>query len=52
MSLCVCLHAQVEDNQEESVRLREASKRLYAQLKEMEKRHQEEREKLQVCNPR
>ncbi|XP_038580754.1 tuftelin 1b isoform X2 [Micropterus salmoides] len=40
--------AHVEDNQEESVRLREASKRLYAQLKEMEKRHQEEREKLQA----
>ncbi|XP_042362256.1 tuftelin 1b isoform X2 [Plectropomus leopardus] len=38
----------VEDNQEESVRLREATRRLYAQLKEMEKRHQEEREKLQA----
>ncbi|XP_068567260.1 tuftelin 1b [Cebidichthys violaceus] len=40
--------AQVGDNQEESVRLREATKRLYAQLKEMEKRHQEERERLQA----
>ncbi|XP_059206404.1 tuftelin 1b [Centropristis striata] len=40
--------AQVADNQEESVRLREATKRLYAQLKEMEKRHQEERERLQA----
>ncbi|XP_042362255.1 tuftelin 1b isoform X1 [Plectropomus leopardus] len=40
--------AKVEDNQEESVRLREATRRLYAQLKEMEKRHQEEREKLQA----
>lgn len=49
MSLSVCLPSQVGDNQEESVRLREATKRLYAQLKEMEKRHQEEREKLQVC---
>ncbi|XP_070702616.1 tuftelin 1b isoform X1 [Pempheris klunzingeri] len=41
-------HSQVVDNQEESVRLREATKRLYAQLKEMEKRHQEERESLQA----
>ncbi|XP_054462418.1 tuftelin 1b [Anoplopoma fimbria] len=40
--------SQVGDNQEESVRLREATKRLYAQLKEMEKRHQEERERLQA----
>ncbi|XP_074543785.1 tuftelin 1b isoform X2 [Halichoeres trimaculatus] len=37
-----------QDNQEESVRLREATRRLYAQLKEMEKRHQEEREALQA----
>ncbi|KAI3358679.1 hypothetical protein L3Q82_015087 [Scortum barcoo] len=40
--------AHVEDNQEESARLREATKRLYAQLKEMEKRHKEERERLQA----
>ncbi|XP_018540568.1 tuftelin 1b isoform X1 [Lates calcarifer] len=41
----------VADNREESVKLREATKRLYAQLKEMEKRHQEERESLQAeCN--
>ncbi|KAM9385585.1 tuftelin 1b isoform 2-T2 [Pholidichthys leucotaenia] len=40
--------AHVGDNQEESARLREATKRLYAQLKEMEKRHQEERERLQA----
>ncbi|XP_040909213.1 tuftelin 1b isoform X1 [Toxotes jaculatrix] len=40
--------ARVTDNQEESVKLREATKRLYAQLKEMEKRHQEESERLQV----
>ncbi|KAL7381572.1 hypothetical protein ABVT39_007842 [Epinephelus coioides] len=40
--------AQVGDNQEESARLREATRRLYAQLKEMEKRHQEERERLQA----
>ncbi|XP_030003510.1 tuftelin 1b isoform X2 [Sphaeramia orbicularis] len=42
--------ANVGDNQEETVRLREATKRLYAQLKEMEKRHQEERERLQAEN--
>ncbi|XP_034561542.1 tuftelin 1b [Notolabrus celidotus] len=39
---------EVEDNLEESVRLREATRRLYAQLKEMETRHQEEREALQT----
>lgn len=49
MSLHARLRSQVGDKQEESVRLREATKRLYAQLKDMEKRHQEEREKLQVC---
>ncbi|XP_078031754.1 tuftelin 1b isoform X2 [Epinephelus lanceolatus] len=38
----------VGDNQEESARLREATRRLYTQLKEMEKRHQEERERLQA----
>ncbi|XP_071357246.1 tuftelin 1b isoform X2 [Trachinotus anak] len=38
----------VADTQEESVKLREVTKRLYAQLKEMEKRHQEERERLQA----
>lgn len=40
--------AHVADNQQESARLREATARLYAQLKEMEKRHQEERERLQA----
>lgn len=40
--------SQVADNREETVKLRELTKRLYAQLKEMEKRHQEERERLQV----
>lgn len=39
--------AHAGDNQDESARLREATKRLYAQLKEMEKRHQEERDRLQ-----
>ncbi|XP_039978401.1 tuftelin 1b isoform X2 [Xiphias gladius] len=36
------------DNQEDGVKLREATKHLYAQLKEMERRHQEERERLQA----
>lgn len=39
---------QVEDDQQECVRLREATRHLYAQLKEMERKHQEERERLQV----
>ncbi|KAM9824310.1 tuftelin 1b [Neosynchiropus ocellatus] len=38
------------ENDEESATLRQATKRLYAQLKEMEKRHQEEVERLQVEN--
>ncbi|XP_023265642.1 tuftelin-like isoform X1 [Seriola lalandi dorsalis] len=38
----------VADTQEESVKLREVTKRLYAQLKDMERRHQEERERLQA----
>lgn len=42
--------AQVEDGPEESVRVREATKRLYAQLKEMEERHQEERQRLQALS--
>nr|XP_019957600.1 PREDICTED: tuftelin-like isoform X3 [Paralichthys olivaceus]XP_019957601.1 PREDICTED: tuftelin-like isoform X3 [Paralichthys olivaceus] len=41
-------NAHVADNQEESVKLREVTKRLYAQLKDMEKRHQEERQRLQA----
>uniref|UniRef100_A0A8C6LS03 Tuftelin 1b n=1 Tax=Nothobranchius furzeri TaxID=105023 RepID=A0A8C6LS03_NOTFU len=35
-------------DREESVKLREATRRLYAQLKEMEKRHQEERDRLEA----
>ncbi|KAM3858160.1 tuftelin 1b [Diretmus argenteus] len=42
--------AHVVDNQEESLRLREATKRLHAQLKELEKRHQEEKNRLQAEN--
>nr|XP_043909437.1 tuftelin 1b [Solea senegalensis] len=41
-------NAHVADNQEETAKLREVTKRLYAQLKEMDKRHQEERERLQA----
>ncbi|XP_072304089.1 tuftelin 1b [Eucyclogobius newberryi] len=40
----------VGDNRDETARIREGTTRLYAQLKEMEKRHQEEREKLQAEN--
>lgn len=47
MSLCVS-PPQVEGNQRECERLREAAKRLYMQLKEMEEKHREERERLQV----
>uniref|UniRef100_A0A3B1IQN3 Tuftelin-like n=1 Tax=Astyanax mexicanus TaxID=7994 RepID=A0A3B1IQN3_ASTMX len=39
-----------ETPEEECVRLREVTKRLYAQLQSMEKRHQEEREALQAEN--
>ncbi|XP_067111423.1 tuftelin-like isoform X1 [Osmerus mordax] len=38
--------AHVKDNQEESSRLREVTKRLYAQLKESEKKHQDEKDRL------
>ncbi|KAM6899987.1 tuftelin 1b [Xenentodon cancila] len=38
----------VDDNQDESAKLREATRRLYAQIKEMEKQHQEERARLQA----
>uniref|UniRef100_A0A3B5MST7 Tuftelin 1a n=1 Tax=Xiphophorus couchianus TaxID=32473 RepID=A0A3B5MST7_9TELE len=40
--------SQLEDNQEDSAKLREATRRLYAQLKEMEKQHQEERDRLEA----
>ncbi|CAL8295055.1 unnamed protein product [Merluccius merluccius] len=43
-------HCAVNDNQDESVKLREATRRLHVQLKEAEKRHQEERDKLQAEN--
>lgn len=46
--MSLCPPPQLEDDQRECVRLREASRRLFMQLKEMEKKHQEERERLQV----
>lgn len=36
------------DDEAERANLREVSKRLYAQLQEAEKKHQEEKERLQV----
>ncbi|XP_053494753.1 tuftelin 1b [Ictalurus furcatus] len=39
-----------ESQEQECVRLREMSKRLYAELQEAEKRHQEDREALQAEN--
>uniref|UniRef100_A0A096LSR8 Tuftelin-like n=1 Tax=Poecilia formosa TaxID=48698 RepID=A0A096LSR8_POEFO len=47
-SLFVCPLSQLEDNQEDSAKLREVTRRLYAQLKEMEKQHQEERDRLEA----
>lgn len=38
----------VKDSHEESTRLREVTKRLYAQLKESEKKHREEKDRLQA----
>ncbi|XP_041740720.1 tuftelin-like isoform X1 [Coregonus clupeaformis] len=38
----------VRENSEDSAKLREVSKRLYAQLQESEKRHQEEKDRLQT----
>lgn len=37
-----------DNNQDETARLREVTRRLYAQLKEMERRHQQEKDRLQV----
>lgn len=36
------------DEEAERIKLRDVSKRLYAQLQEAEKKHQEEKERLQV----
>ncbi|XP_068179222.1 tuftelin 1a isoform X2 [Antennarius striatus] len=40
--------AQEADEEEERTKLREVSKRLYAQLQEAEKKHQDEKERLQA----
>ncbi|XP_075995532.1 tuftelin 1b [Genypterus blacodes] len=40
----------VRDSEEECVRLREATKRLYTQLKELDKKHKEEVDRLQAEN--
>lgn len=42
------LFQEVDEEEEERTKLREVSKRLYAQLQEAEKKHQEEKERLQV----
>lgn len=39
---------QEDDEEAERTKLREVSKRLYGQLQEAEKKHQEEKERLQV----
>ncbi|MED6270683.1 hypothetical protein CHARACLAT_012950 [Characodon lateralis] len=44
----VSLDVLLEDNQEDSAKLREATRRLYTQLKQMEKQHQEERDRLEA----
>lgn len=55
-SVTVCSHNtslflhQGAEEEAERAKLREVSKRLYAQLQEAEKNHQEERERLQVMN--
>lgn len=42
------VNGQEEDEETERLKMREVSKRLYAQLQEAEKKHQEERERLQA----
>lgn len=42
------LYGKEMDDEAERTKLREVSKRLYAQLQEVEKKHQEEKERLQV----
>lgn len=37
-------------DEQEREKMREASKRLYAQMQDAEKKHQEERDKLMVCH--
>ena len=47
-SLFLSLCLQGGEDEVERAKMREVSKRLYAQLQEAEKKHQEERERLQV----
>uniref|UniRef100_A0A672KW16 Tuftelin-like n=1 Tax=Sinocyclocheilus grahami TaxID=75366 RepID=A0A672KW16_SINGR len=42
----ICIYTSFNVDEQEKEKMREASKRLYAQLQEAEKKHQEEREKL------
>lgn len=46
--ICRFFLLQEVDEEAERAKLREVSKRLYAQLQEAEKKHQEEKERLQV----
>ena len=49
--MCLSLSLfQEGDDEAERMKMREVSKRLYAQLQEAEKKHQEERERLQVTH--
>lgn len=43
---------QEDDEEAERTKLREVSKRLYAQLQEVEAKHQEEKDRLQVTEAR
>lgn len=45
----VCCHQDDQDDEADKARLKEVTRRLYTQMREMELRHQEEREQLQVC---
>ncbi len=44
------MFAQGQEDDENSLALREVTKHLYSRLQEMERRHQEEKERLQVRN--
>lgn len=44
------MFAQGQEDDENCIALREVTKHLYTRLQEMERRHQEEKERLQVRN--
>lgn len=44
------MFAQDQDDDKNCIALKEVTKRMYTRLQEMEKRHQEEKERLQVRN--